>query len=75
MTTPARAGWAVLLAPGILSPLKIIVKGARCARVAGAMAQAPPLSSDLARQDPGSYQKDGDTWTRLRIVHVYSKYK
>ena len=36
----ARTSWpgAVLLAPGILSPGKITVKGARYARVAGAMA-------------------------------------
>jgi hypothetical protein len=26
MTAPAGAGWAVLLAPGILSPLKITVR-------------------------------------------------
>ena len=44
VTALARAGPAVLHAPGILSPRKITVKGARCARVAHAMAQAPPLS-------------------------------
>jgi hypothetical protein len=38
MAAPARAGRAVLLAPGMLSPRKITVKGARYAPVAAAMA-------------------------------------
>ena len=45
--------------PGILSPRKITVKGAPSGRVATAMAQAPPLSCDLPRQDLGTYRKDG----------------
>ncbi len=38
MTRAVRAGRAVLHAPGILLPRKITVKGARCARVADALA-------------------------------------
>ncbi len=55
----ARTGRAVLLAPGILSPCKITVKGARCARVANAMALRATLECDLPRQDLGTYQEDG----------------
>jgi hypothetical protein len=54
----------------MISPGKITVKGARIARVAGAMAQAPPLSSDLPRKDPGSYQEDGGGAERLLMVQI-----
>jgi hypothetical protein len=45
--------------PGIISPRKITVKGAPSGRVAEAMAQAPPLSSDLPQQELGTSRKDG----------------
>jgi hypothetical protein len=47
VTVPARTDRAVLLAPGILSPRKITVKGARDARVAYAMALRATLDCDL----------------------------
>ena len=52
-------GRAVLRAPGSLSPRKITIKGAPAARRC-AMAQAPPLTADLPRQDLGTYQEDGE---------------
>jgi hypothetical protein len=61
MTAPARAGRAVLHAPGIFSPPKITVKGARCARVAAAMALRATPECDLHRQDRGTYPEDGVT--------------
>jgi hypothetical protein len=35
------------------------IKGARCARVAGAMALRATPDNDLSRQDLGTYQEDG----------------
>ncbi len=58
MTAPARAGRAVLHAPGILSPRKITVKCARYARVLRMALRATP-DCDLPRQDLGTYQEDG----------------
>ena len=56
MNRAVRVGRAVLHAPGILSPRKITVKGAR---VAAAMALRATLECDLPRQDIGTYQEDG----------------
>jgi hypothetical protein len=58
-TASAESGRGPSSVPGILSPRKITVKGAPSGRVAKAMAQAPPLSSDLPRQVLGTYRKDG----------------
>ena len=56
-----KADRAVRLAPGILSPRKITIKGAP----AGASPQAGQiLDTDLSRQDPGTYQTDGPDSTR-----------
>jgi hypothetical protein len=49
-------GRAVLLAPGILSPRKITIKGTPAARRRFA---AQTLDTDLPRQDLGTYQEDG----------------
>jgi hypothetical protein len=53
----ARAGPSSVL--GILSPVKITVKGAPCGRVCDGAQTAPPLSSDLPRQDHRHLSKDG----------------
>ena len=45
--------------PGIVSPGKITVKGAPAAR--RLLRNRKPLSSDLARQVPGTYREDGAT--------------
>jgi hypothetical protein len=55
-----KSGRAVLLAPGIVSPRKLPVKGAPCGRV-------PPLRSgqtldrELPRQKTGTCQEDGES--------------
>ena len=66
MTAPARAGRAVLHAPGILSPRKITFKGARCARVAGAMALRATPECDLPRKDPAPIRRTGEETSDTR---------
>jgi hypothetical protein len=61
--SPPRAGYPLTR--------KITVRGARCAHVADAMAlRAPPLSSDLPRQDPAPIRRRGEKqeprWKRKR---------
>jgi len=59
-----KADRAVRLAPGILSPRKITIKGAPT----GASPQpGQTLDTDLPRQDPGTYQTDGPDSTRPHI--------
>ena len=61
VTARTEADRAVRLAPGILSPRKITIKGAPT----GASPQAgQTLDTDLPRQDPGTYQTDGPDSTR-----------
>jgi hypothetical protein len=42
---------------------KITVKGARCARVADAMARAPPLTLIFPGKDPAPIGEDGERWS------------
>jgi len=53
-----RTDRTVLLAPGMVLPRKITVKGARCARVLRRRF-APPLSVIFPGKDLGTYQEDG----------------
>jgi hypothetical protein len=56
---PARMSRAVLLAPGSLSPCKITAQG-RLRRVAGAMAQAPPLTMIFPGKTSAAIGEDGE---------------
>ena len=66
---PSGQRTSVLPAPGIVSPPKIAVKGARFARVAGAMTLRATLECDLRRQDLGTYQEDGATAEPPKHIH------
>jgi len=54
--------------PGILSPVKITVKGAPDGRVFDGAQTAPPLSSDLPWQILATYRKDGGRARQLFTV-------